>query len=91
MTDRPWRVVPMGSTSFGRMKTILRYYRTRYDTVVAFKPTGWTFESSRKHARATKRQQRGSLIQYSVPYSEHSSFEARTTSSVINALIDRLV
>ena len=68
-------VVPMGSTSFARMKAILRYYRARYDTVVAFKPTGWTFESSRKHARATKRQQRGSLIQYSVPYSEHSSFE----------------
>ena len=68
-------VVPMGSTGFARMKTILRYYKNRYDTVVAFKPTGWTFESARKHARATKRTQRGSMIQYSVPYSEHSSFE----------------
>ena len=38
-------VVPMGSTGFARMKTILRYYKNRYDTVVAFKPTGWTFES----------------------------------------------
>ena len=65
----------MGSTGFARMKTILRYYKNRYDTVVAFKPTGWTFESARKHARATKRTQRGSMIQYSVPYSEHSSFE----------------
>jgi len=51
-------VVPMGSTSFGRMKTILRYYKARYDTLVAFKPTGWTFEQSRKNTRATKRQQR---------------------------------
>jgi hypothetical protein len=30
------QLVPLRS---GRMKTILRYYRTRYDTVVAFKPT----------------------------------------------------
>ena len=67
-------VVPMGSTSFARMKTILRYYAKRFDTVVAFKPTGWTFEQSRKHARATKRSARGALIQYAVPYSEHSSF-----------------
>ena len=52
-------VVPMGSTSFARMKTILRYYRARFDTVVAFKPTGWTFEQSRKHARATARRARG--------------------------------
>ena len=68
-------VVPMGSTSFGRMKTILRYYKNRYDTIVAFKPTGWTFEAAKKHARATKRTQRGAMIQYSVPYSEHSSFD----------------
>jgi len=27
--------LPMGSTSFGRMKTILRYYKARYDTLVA--------------------------------------------------------
>ena len=67
-------VVPMGSVSFERMKTIARYYRNRYDAVVAFKPTGWTFSSARKHARATKRQKRGALIQYAVPYSEHSSF-----------------
>ena len=67
-------VVPMGSVTFERMKTIARYYRNRYDAVVAFKPTGWTFSSARKHARATKRQKRGALIQYAVPYSEHSSF-----------------
>ena len=67
-------VVPMGSVTFERMKTIARYYRNRYDTVVAFKPTGWTFTQARKHARATKRQKRGALIQYAVPYSEHSSF-----------------
>ena len=55
-------VVPMGSISFTRMKTILKYYRTRYDTVVAFKPTGWTFEQAKKHSRATKRQQRGRAL-----------------------------
>ena len=48
-----------GINVFARMKTILRYYRARFDTVVAFKPTGWTFEQSRKHARATARRARG--------------------------------
>jgi len=73
-TETNLHVVPMGSTSFARMKTILRYYKNRYDTVIAFKPTGWTFEKAAKTARATKRTQRGSLIQYALPYSEHSSF-----------------
>lgn len=68
-------VVPMGSVTFERMKTIARYYRNRYDTVVAFKPTGWTFTQARKHVSQTKRQKRGALIQYAVPYSEHSSFK----------------
>jgi DNA cross-link repair 1A protein len=64
----------MGSTTFERMKTIAKYYKNRYDAVVAFKPTGWTFAQARKHSRATKRQKRVALIQYAVPYSEHSSF-----------------
>ena len=68
-------VVPMGSVTFERMKTIARYYKNRYDTVVAFKPTGWTFTQARKHTAQTKRQKRGALIQYAVPYSEHSSFK----------------
>jgi DNA cross-link repair 1A protein len=68
-------VVPMGSVTFERMKTIARYYRNRYDTVVAFKPTGWTFTQARKQLSQTKRQKRGALIQYAVPYSEHSSFK----------------
>jgi DNA cross-link repair 1A protein len=67
-------VVPMGSTSFDRMKLIKKYYKNRYDTIVAFKPTGWTFTQTKKNDRGTKRSKRGQLIQYAVPYSEHSSF-----------------
>lgn len=66
-------VVDMGSTSFKKMAAILKYYKSRYDSVVAFKPTGWTFSAEKKATRATSRRARGALIQYAVPYSEHSS------------------
>jgi len=66
-------VVDMGSTSFKKMAAIQKYYKSRFDYVVAFKPTGWTFSAEKKNTRATSRRARGSLIQYSVPYSEHSS------------------
>ena len=66
-------VVPMGSTSFMKMASILKYYKSRFDTVIAFRPTGWTFSAQKKTARATSRRQRGRLIQYGLPYSEHSS------------------
>ena len=66
-------VVPMGSTSFMKMASILKYYKKRFDTVIAFRPTGWTFSANAKTRRATARRQRGKLVQYGLPYSEHSS------------------
>ena len=66
-------VVPMGSTSFMKMASILKYYKKRFDTVIAFRPTGWTFSANAKTRRATARRQRCKLVQYGLPYSEHSS------------------
>jgi len=66
-------VVPMSSTSFSKMAAILKYYKSRFDTVIAFRPTGWTFSAQKKTSRATARRQRGRLVQYGLPYSEHSS------------------
>lgn len=70
--------VPMWNINFQRMKSILRYYRGRYNAIVAFRPTGW---SAGKGARQTKtarrrsnRQQKDTMVIYEVPYSEHSSF-----------------
>lgn len=73
-TSTNLHVVPMGSVSFDRMGLIKKYYKNRYDTIIGFKPTGWTFVQTKKNARGTKRSKKGSLIQYQVPYSEHSSF-----------------
>ena len=66
-------VVPMGSTSFRKMAAIMKYYRSRFDSVIAFRPTGWTFSAERKTSRKTTRRQHGKLVQYGLPYSEHSS------------------
>ena len=78
-------VVPMGSTSFSKMASILKYYKSRFDTVVAFRPTGWTFSANKKTSRASSRRQRGRLVQYGLPYSEHSSLsELRAFIRFIN-------
>lgn len=70
--------VPLWNITFQRMKNILKYYRGRYNAVVGFRPTGW---SAGKIGRQTKsvggrsrRQQKGTMVIYEVPYSEHSSF-----------------
>uniref|UniRef100_A0A1D1ZYG4 SAM domain-containing protein n=1 Tax=Auxenochlorella protothecoides TaxID=3075 RepID=A0A1D1ZYG4_AUXPR len=67
--------VPLWMITHDHMTKLLKHYRGRFTTVVGFKPTGWTHdkEAGRTRARGRK-QQRGSLITYQVPYSEHSSF-----------------
>ena len=54
------------------MASILKYYKKRFDTVIAFRPTGWTFSANAKTRRATAHG-RGKLVQYGLPYSEYSS------------------
>ncbi|KAK3133418.1 hypothetical protein QOZ80_6AG0536310 [Eleusine coracana subsp. coracana] len=67
-------VVPMWTlASFKRMKFLSNQYASRYDLIVAFCPTGWTFGKGKKRTPG-KRWQQGSIIRYEVPYSEHSSF-----------------
>ncbi|ETW01867.1 hypothetical protein, variant 3 [Aphanomyces invadans] len=68
-------VVPMGSLTFDVMGALLSKHRLRFEKVIAFQPTGWTF-SGKKHKLSSMRTQRdGRLIIYGIPYSEHSSFE----------------
>ncbi|XXG40719.1 hypothetical protein AAC387_Pa01g1367 [Persea americana] len=67
-------VVPMWTiASFKRMKHIVDQYSGRYDLIVAFSPTGWTFGKGKKKTPG-RRWQQGTIIRYEVPYSEHSSF-----------------
>lgn len=70
-------VVPLWSVaSFKRMGSISRHYHGRYDSIVAFSPTGCSFGKDKKRVqgRPGRRYQQGSIIRYEVPYSEHSSF-----------------
>uniref|UniRef100_A0A0E0M1N9 SAM domain-containing protein n=1 Tax=Oryza punctata TaxID=4537 RepID=A0A0E0M1N9_ORYPU len=67
-------VVPMWTlASFKRMKYLSTQYANRFDLIVAFCPTGWSFGKGKKRTPGRKWQQ-GAIIRYEVPYSEHSSF-----------------
>ncbi|KAK9273026.1 hypothetical protein L1049_017833 [Liquidambar formosana] len=67
-------VVPMWTlASFKRLKHISNQYASRFNLIVAFSPTGWTFGKGKKKSPG-RRWQQGTLIRYEVPYSEHCSF-----------------
>ncbi|KAH1056924.1 hypothetical protein J1N35_034989 [Gossypium stocksii] len=67
-------IVPMWTlASFKRLKQISNHYARRFNLVVAFSPTGWTFGKGKKKSPG-RRWQQGTIIRYEVPYSEHSSF-----------------
>ncbi|KAG5030876.1 hypothetical protein JHK85_014858 [Glycine max] len=67
-------VAPMWTlASFKRLKHISSQYKSQYNLIVAFSPTGWTFGKGKKKSTG-RRWQQGTIIRYEVPYSEHSSF-----------------
>ncbi|KAF5190069.1 Dna cross-link repair 1a protein [Thalictrum thalictroides] len=67
-------VVPLWTiASFKRMKHISNQYLGRFNSIVAFSPTGWTFGKGKKKSQG-RRSQQGTIIRYEVPYSEHCSF-----------------
>ncbi|XP_039126891.1 LOW QUALITY PROTEIN: uncharacterized protein LOC120263030 [Dioscorea cayenensis subsp. rotundata] len=67
-------VVPMWTiASFKRLKHLSNQYHGRFNLIVAFSPTGWTFGKGKKKTPG-RRWQQGTIIRYEVPYSEHCSF-----------------
>ncbi|KAK7352608.1 hypothetical protein VNO80_18032 [Phaseolus coccineus] len=67
-------VAPMWTlASFKRLKQVSSQYKGRYNLIVAFSPSGWTFGKGKKKSPG-RRCQQGTIIRYEVPYSEHSSF-----------------
>ncbi|XVF88997.1 hypothetical protein PTKIN_Ptkin19aG0096400 [Pterospermum kingtungense] len=67
-------VVPMWTlASFKRLKHISNQYSRRFNLIVAFSPTGWSFGKGKKKSPG-RRWQQGTIIRYEVPYSEHCSF-----------------
>lgn len=56
----------------------LSHFEGIYTEVMAFKPTGWTYQRATANLADIRPQNSGSVAMYSVPYSEHSSFLVST-------------
>eukprot|EP00871_Galdieria_phlegrea_P002339 jgi/Galph1/3105/GphlegSOOS_G1771.1 len=71
-------VVDMRTVNFKSMMELAKKYSTRYDTLVAFRPSGWTFTWKKDNSRLKRgiltRSQKYNCVLYGVPYSEHCSF-----------------
>ncbi|KAI9121646.1 hypothetical protein K1719_008679 [Acacia pycnantha] len=68
-------VLPMSTLRFERLKDYLKTYKDQFTAVLAFRPTGWTFnEKIGNHLELIKPISKGNITIYGVPYSEHSSF-----------------
>lgn len=71
--------VPLWMVTQKHMAKLLKYYKNRFSTIVGFQPTGWTHAREKGQTKAKgRRRQKGTLITYQVPYSEHSSFTELT-------------
>ncbi|XP_059181168.1 DNA cross-link repair 1A protein [Centropristis striata] len=67
-------VLPMMQLSFKKLQDHLARFSDRYDQLVAFKPTGWTFSQQMDSVADIQPQTSGNISIYGIPYSEHSSF-----------------
>ncbi|KAK6928616.1 DNA repair metallo-beta-lactamase [Dillenia turbinata] len=73
--DTPLHILPISSLHFENLKRYLKNYLDLYTSVLAFRPTGWTFsQTSGNSLELVKPTSRGNITIYGVPYSEHSSF-----------------
>ncbi|XP_033840918.1 DNA cross-link repair 1A protein [Periophthalmus magnuspinnatus] len=67
-------VLPMMQLSFKKLQDHLARFSTKYDKLVAFKPTGWTFSQQVESVEDIEPHVSGNISIYGIPYSEHSSF-----------------
>ncbi|KAI7796624.1 DNA cross-link repair 1A protein [Triplophysa rosa] len=66
-------VLPMMQLNFKNLRTHLKKFSRKYDQLVAFKPTGWTFNQTVR-VEDIQPQTQGNISIYGIPYSEHSSY-----------------
>ncbi|OCT71266.1 hypothetical protein XELAEV_18034244mg [Xenopus laevis] len=67
-------VLPMMQVNFKGLNVHLGKFPGKYDRVLAFKPTGWTYSDSSVLVADIKPEIRGKVTVYGIPYSEHSSY-----------------
>lgn len=67
-------VLPMMQLSFKKLLDYLARFSGQYDQLVAFKPTGWTFNQQVESVEDIQPEISGNISIYGIPYSEHSSF-----------------
>lgn len=73
--DTLLHVLPISSLKFETLKDYLTKYTKQFVSVLAFRPTGWTYSEKIGHQLdLIKPNVRGNITIYGVPYSEHSSF-----------------
>lgn len=74
-TSTPLHVLPLGCLNPQRLMAHMKSFGSMHDTVLAFRPTGWTYnEKVGTHLELIKPRNSGNISVYGVPYSEHSSF-----------------
>ncbi|TRY60330.1 hypothetical protein DNTS_013664 [Danionella cerebrum] len=66
-------VLPMMQINFKNLRTHLNRFSRKYDQLLAFKPTGWTFNQSVR-VEDLQPETKGNISIYGIPYSEHSSY-----------------
>ncbi|WCJ40271.1 DNA cross-link repair protein SNM1 [Euphorbia peplus] len=73
--DTLLHVLPISSLRIESLQNYLKQYANQFTSVLAFRPTGWTYsESVGKQLDLIRPNSKGNVTIYGVPYSEHSSF-----------------
>ncbi|XP_013918025.1 PREDICTED: DNA cross-link repair 1A protein [Thamnophis sirtalis] len=67
-------LLPMMQINFKNLQNHLNKFSEKFDHILAFKPTGWTYSDRCCSLNDIKSQTRGNITIYGIPYSEHSSF-----------------
>uniref|UniRef100_A0A8C6XCG5 DNA cross-link repair 1A protein n=1 Tax=Naja naja TaxID=35670 RepID=A0A8C6XCG5_NAJNA len=67
-------LLPMMQINFKNLQNHLNKFSEKFDHILAFKPTGWTYSDGCYSLSDIKPQTRRNITIYGIPYSEHSSF-----------------
>eukprot|EP00268_Persea_americana_P059660 TRINITY_DN7355_c0_g1_i2.p1 TRINITY_DN7355_c0_g1~~TRINITY_DN7355_c0_g1_i2.p1 ORF type:complete len:513 (+),score=79.52 TRINITY_DN7355_c0_g1_i2:61-1539(+) len=71
----PLHILPMSSLRPESLKQYLKTHGLHFTSVLAFRPTGWTYsESVGNQLNLIRPNIKGNVTIYGVPYSEHSSY-----------------